>query len=677
MKKSFSVYSLLAATFLCSVSSFSVALADPGIDRSEQRQHYRNAMNAIQRGPADAWKPYVVDLGDYPLLPYLELALLERGNAKPSTAQVQAFAKRWPDSLVATTLKESRLRELAKAGDWPAFRTLWSDSEATDLRCAYQRSRIAAGEKPSYAPDIESLWMQPRPAPSICEPLFAWARQNGELDDSEIWKRIEAAALAANPGTVSTIATLLSGSDKAAADRIAASVSDPASVLAKASGWTDTPRNRDAISLGMYRFARKNSAAAEVRWAELEGKFAWDPPQRNRVINAIAIYRATNYGDDAMARLKALPDDAQDDASREWRVRVALANQDWNEALAALDAMTAEQLADARWRYLRARMLSKLDREAEAAPEFAAVATEANFHGFLAADWINAPYSICPSTINADKSAEQAIAAQPDLARAFEFHALGDLTQGRREWNFALAKFDAQQKLLAADLAYRNEWYDRPIFLLSSSDDTLTYYEQRFPLAQKSRVTQAARDAGVDPAWSYAIIRAESAWMSDARSHADAYGLMQLLPGVAKKVASAARLPYSKPSDLFEPGLNIQLGTLFLGQMSRQYSGSPWLASAAYNAGGLPVGRWLAARPDLEPDFFIETIPYKETRDYVSRVLAFSVLYDWRLNGKVIPVATRLPKIGQPYKAPKDDAQRKTVVCAAGTDRPVVAEDGT
>ena len=132
-------------------------------------------------------------------------------------------------------------------------------------------------------------------------------------------------------------------------------------------------------------------------------------------------------------------------------------------------------------------------------------------------------------------------------------------------------------------------------------------------------------------------------------------------------------MPYSKPSDLFEPALNIQLGTRFLGQMANQYSGSPWLASAAYNAGGTPVGRWIAARGTLEPDFFIETIPYKETREYVARVLAFSVIYDWRMNNKVIPLATRLPKIGEAYKAPKDDAQRKLVVCPVAV-APVVAE---
>ncbi len=633
--------------------------------RSEQRSLWPQALEAAKREPGDAWKRHAIDLDGYPLLPYLERAVLERGKSPPTVARIEAFLARWPDTLVARDVRESALRRLASAGDWPAFRALWADSSARDLRCAWQRARIDAGEKPDYSRDIEPLWMQPRATPPACEPLFAWARANGVLDDDAVWQRIEAAAAAANPETAAAIATRLSGADRAAAERIAASVRDPAATLAKAADWPDTARNRDAISYGMMRLARRDSAAAGTRWAELGAKFTWDAAQKNRILNAIAVYRASSYATDALARLKALPIDAADDSSREWHVRVALAAGDWNATLAALDAMSDVQKADARWRYLRARILGKLGRQDEAAPVFAAVAREANFHGFLAADWIGEPYAICPNVYAADHDAEKALLAQPDLARAFEFHELGQLDAARREWDFALAKLDPAQRRLAADVAYRRHWYDRAVFLLSASPENQRYYEQRFPLGQKPRVMREARAAGVDPAWAYAIIRAESAWMSDARSHADAYGLMQLLPGVARQVAQRANLPYAKASDLFEPGLNIQLGTRFLAEMARKYSGSPWLASAAYNAGGSPVGRWLEARGTLEPDFFIETIPYKETREYVARVLAFSVIYDWRMHEKVVPLVARLPKIGAAYAPPKDDAQRKAVVCAA------------
>ena len=634
-------------------------------DRDTERSQYRRALDAVAREPGDAWKRHAIDLADYPLLPYVELAVLERGKGPPSLAAIEAFLARWPDTLVARGVRERALRRLADGADWTAFRRLWRDSDSREMRCAWQRARIDAGEKPDYARDIAPLWLQPRATPAMCEPLFTWARQNGGLTDADVWTRIESAAAAANPETVAAIGARLDAPGKAAADRIAAAVRDPAGALAKATTWTDTPRARDAMAYGLMRLARRDSAAAETRWAELGSKFAWDPAQKHRILNAIAVHRSTSYSTDALARLKALPIEAADDSSREWHVRVALANSDWTETLAAIEAMSDAQKADARWRYLRARMLDKLGRKEEAGIVFAEVAREANFHGFLAADWIGATYAICPNVYVADREAQKALRAQPDLARAFELHALGTLDDARREWDFAMSKFDPAQRRLAADIAYRDGWHDRAVFLLSASPDTQRDYEQRFPLAMRTHVTREAHAAAIDPAWAYAIIRAESAWMSDARSHADAYGLMQLLPGVAKQVAQRAQLPYAKASDLFDPDYNIQLGVRFLAQMARQYSGSPWLASAAYNAGGSPVGRWITARGGLEPDFFIETIPYKETREYVSRVLAFSVIYDWRLNTSVVPLAARLPKVGQAYQPPKGDAQRKAVVCPA------------
>ncbi|MFZ1795217.1 MAG: hypothetical protein WAU14_00545, partial [Dokdonella sp.] len=63
-------------------------------DRSDQRQHYRNVMQAIAHGPVDSWKREITDLADYPLLPYVELALVQRGHATPPLSQVVAFLKR-------------------------------------------------------------------------------------------------------------------------------------------------------------------------------------------------------------------------------------------------------------------------------------------------------------------------------------------------------------------------------------------------------------------------------------------------------------------------------------------------------------------------------------------------------------------------------------------------------
>jgi soluble lytic murein transglycosylase len=82
---------------------------------------------------------------------------------------------------------------------------------------------------------------------------------------------------------------------------------------------------------------------------------------------------------------------------------------------------------------------------------------------------------------------------------------------------------------------------------------------------------------------------------------------------------------------------------------------APYMAIAAYNAGPTPVAGWQSQRSNLDADFWIETISYRETRDYVARVLIFSALYDWRLQGQALPLSERLQG--------RFNAQRKAFVC--------------
>ncbi|GAA0717787.1 transglycosylase SLT domain-containing protein [Dokdonella soli] len=648
-------------------------------DRAAQREQFRTALAAASRPPEGAWKKLAqgLDEAHYPLTPYIELAALRTRIGQLDRGEVERFLARWPDTLPASDLRGAWLRELARRGDWTTFRAFWTGSGDRELVCDELQARLAAGTKLDYTADLDALWQGVHALPGACDPVFAAARTSGVLTDTQVWERLQRAAAAGNAETTAAAASLLGGADRAAADRIVAALRDPATTFTKAKTWADEQRAREAIAYGLARYARRNSSAAETAWADLESRFKWDAAQKNRVLNALAVYRATSYSPDALARLNALPAAAEDDATREWRVRIALSGGDLKETLAALDRLSDTQKADARWRYLRARALMKLDRKAEATPILTEVAREANFHGFLAADWTDQPYAICARTLASDPKAEAALAKQTDLDRAFEFRELDMLNDARREWDFAMAKLDVNQRRLAADLAYRRGWYDRAVFAFSADPETQQLYEQRFPLGMEAQVKREARSAGIDPAWAYGILRAESAWMTDAHSSADAYGLMQLLPGVAKQLAKAEQLPYSNAQDLMNPNLNVQLGTRFLGRMAGKYEGSPWLASAAYNAGEAPVGRWLDARGSLDPDFFIETIPYKETRDYVARVLAFSVIYDWRMNGKALALSSRMPKIGQAYQAPTAATPRKAVVCAAAPAPAVAAAENS
>jgi soluble lytic murein transglycosylase len=226
-----------------------------------------------------------------------------------------------------------------------------------------------------------------------------------------------------------------------------------------------------------------------------------------------------------------------------------------------------------------------------------------------------------------------------------------------------MANADPQTLRQAVNLADQHDWYDRAIVTFNNGP-ALHYYTLRFPLARQDGLVSQAEQAGIDPAWAYGILRQESAWMSDAQSGADARGLMQLLPSTAADVARRNGLPWDGGDSLYDPTTNIELGTRYLAQMAGRFNGAPWLASAAYNAGAGRVSQWLDARGTLPPDLFVATIPFKETREYVARVMYYSVIYDWRLHGSAASMSTRMTPIGQPYSRPDAQDPRKDITCA-------------
>lgn len=140
---------------------------------------------------------------------------------------------------------------------------------------------------------------------------------------------------------------------------------------------------------------------------------------------------------------------------------------------------------------------------------------------------------------------------------------------------------------------------------------------------------------GVDRAFALAITRQESEFDPNAVSSAGAVGLMQLLPSTARQVAQKAGMSFS-PADLYNPAKNMQLGTLFLASLLNNYGGAMPLAIAAYNAGPGRVRQWLDTYGDYRKGEigqleWLELIPFRETRNYVQRVLENYEVYKYKL----------------------------------------------
>lgn len=626
----------LALALLC--ASLAAPAADP---TPAQRRDFVAALEAARSGPPGRWQDLARGLEDYPLAPWVEHHALARDLERADAAAVEAFIAREAGTLAGERLRGLWLRRQAAHGHWRRFLAAWSPQDELALRCRHVEARVATGATEGLVAEARALWLRGSSLPPDCDAMLAWLRRQGALDAASVWQRVELAARERNHGLIGSLAALLPDRAADEARRYAALARDPAAQLAQAGAWADTPRARRHVALAVASLARRDHVLAGRRWDALAPRYAFDDADRGIAIGAIALRKAAGYEPDAAAWLARLPASGVEPAVREWAVREGLARRDWAAAATALAALDASQQLQPRLRWLRGRLLELQGQPQAALAAWDTLADEANFHGFLAADRLGRDYRLCAEAPSKDPAVAARVADDPGVQRALEWHAIERTAEARREWDFALARLDDAARPVAVALAMQRGWIDRgPLTLLRPGEVRL--YELRFPIDHREDIESHARRLGLEPGLVFGLIRAESAWVVDARSAADARGLMQMLPGTAKPLARRERVAYASANDLYRPPVAIALGTRHLADELARWDGRAWAAAAAYNAGPAPVRRWLDARGDLPPDLWIETIPFHETRDYVPRVLAFATLYDWRLGREVVRASTRL-----------------------------------
>ncbi len=151
-------------------------------------------------------------------------------------------------------------------------------------------------------------------------------------------------------------------------------------------------------------------------------------------------------------------------------------------------------------------------------------------------------------------------------------------------------------------------------------------WEVAYPRAWDAVVLSESESMRIPPPLTWAIMREESAFNPEAKSVANAIGLMQLMAGTARLVAKDTQLPFDEPS-LHRPDVSIALGARLLSSLRAAFPIHPAFAIAAYNGGSVAVRRWLVEHGSDDFDVFVERIPFDETRNYVKRVLASEAAY--------------------------------------------------
>ena len=620
-----------------------MALAAPALAATQPGD--AQVLAALQA--AEAGQPYdPASIAASPVASWVEYASLRRNIDSLPPQRGQDFLARYRGQAVAEAFRQVWLPALARRQDWTSFLAAWSPSvQDTSLRCVALNARQALGQvDASWTADAQAIWRSTgKSLPTDCDAPFALLAARGGLPPPLRWERIDKAAGEWQPGVMRAAARGLPADEAALANDYASFFE---AINERALNWPKTDRSRWMASQGLARLAKSVPVAAEAQLPKYAQALGFTDADRGRVLYQAALQSASSYEPEGARRLAAVPLSAYDDKLHELQVREAIARNDWAAALAAIRRMGDTQRSQARWTYFEARLSELTGDKTGAQALYAKAATKPEFHGFLAADRIGQAYTLCPWIPHDTPAAKDAVARTPALIRAFALYRIDRRGWAQREWDDALSHFGDDQRRIAVGLAEDVGWFDRGVFGLvnvggKSYPEESRLYLLRFPMHHDTTIRREAARNQLDPAWVAGEIRAESVFDPKARSSANARGLMQLLPGTGADVARGLGLPWAGADSLYDPDTNITLGSAYLRQLLAKY-GKPYQTIAAYNAGPAPVARWTSQRPAMDPDFWIETISYKETREYVARVLAFSTLYDWRLNGDAVRLTDRM-----------------------------------
>ncbi len=249
----------------------------------------------------------------------------------------------------------------------------------------------------------------------------------------------------------------------------------------------------------------------------------------------------------------------------------------------------------------------------------------------------------------------EAVQIRLDRAQLLELTGLHDFAEGELKFGarndgeqpnvyaYELAKYAAARN--APDQAMRFIKAYAPGYLYMPLDEApVGFWKFAFPIPYRMSIEQQSRQEGLDPFLVAALIRQESEFNVKVISHANAYGLMQLLPSTGRELARHFRVRHYSSAQLLTPDRNIQLGTYYFRNLLNSFGGQVELALASYNAGPGRASLWRTWGPFSEQSEFIETVPFHETRGYIQIVLRNADVYRRLYAGTTPDVPAYRPK---------------------------------
>ena len=596
----------------------------------------RGAFDASSRARLATLAP---KLKGHLLEPYVEYWQLFLRLPAASAEDVRDFLSRNPDTVLAEQLRADWLKVLGKSGRWELFQAEYAALSADDpeVTCYALLARWKR-EDASVRADFNSFWNAPRELPEGCLALARAMLKAGELGSREVWARFRVLIDANLAAAAKRSMDFLPRGEAIEARRLNAVIRAPLKFLKKPQADLAKAADRELVVAALALAAADDLRAAVGFWRG-SGE-AFPAEDRSSIWLMLAMNGARRHVPEALDWFGEAGEIALTDERLAWRARIALRTEKWAEVRSSIERMSPLAKNDPAWIYWYGRAERELGSPLEAEGYFERIAGEHHFYGRLAAEELGASLQIPPRAPPPTEEEIAEVAAIPGLKRALALYRVDMRTEATKEWLWTIRGMDDRRLLAAAELARRNEAWDRAI---GTADRTVLAhnFSVRYLAPYREVLAEKARSRDLDEPWVLGLVRQESRFITGAKSSAGATGLMQVMRPTAKWVAQRMRMKNFSWARLSDPEFNAAVGTYYLKHILNQFDGSPVLAAAAYNAGPTRARLWRGTAP-VEGAIFAETIPFGETRDYVKKVMANTVYYAAVLGTSPTPLKTRL-----------------------------------
>lgn len=602
---------------------------------SNQRYSYSMAKSSLGKGEWAEFKKHYAQLGDYPLVPYLDYSILKYQLSALPMEKIDSFLHKHKSSFLETRLREQLLYTLAIKRRWKEFLDYYTVNmdHSAELKCYELYSRLKLRDDTAWD-EIADVWATGRSLPPDCDQLFTRWKKGGGLTQEVAWKRFNA-AMENNKRSLSRYVISYMEEEYRSYAELYIKVDQYPYTIRKHRLFSEQSLPmQQVIAHGIKSYARKKPKDALYHWELYEAQQLF-PIQLSTETKRYIVQKLMQKG--FLNEAEEMINNSEELRSHKVLtslIRESLKEQEWGKVLRWLNLLDGDQQLSDRWLYWRARALTELNTHDDVlgtAPEiYQQLAQKRSFYGFMSADILETNYSLQYVPAEVKPSTLLTVENNAVMRRVKELWLTGNIEEARAEWEFATRDMEVNELVAAGQLAREWGWYNKGIGAMISGN-LWDHLDLRFPLAYRDVISKISSNTNVDSTLIYAVARQESAFFAEATSSAGAMGLMQLMPRTARHTAGKKGIKHRK-KDLFKPEHNMTLGTHYLNELLEQYKGNRILAAAAYNAGPHRVKRWKAnTAAELPYDIWIETIPFKETRGYVQNVLSYSVIYGYRL----------------------------------------------